>query len=62
MDKRSVQYGGGQRVLGQKYFVPYNKHPRYRLCSGNLELVTIVECIVIDGKYLSPGVIFEGKE
>jgi hypothetical protein len=45
MDEKGVQRGGGRRVLGQKFLVPRDKRPRYRLRSGNLELVTIVECV-----------------
>ncbi|KIL56122.1 hypothetical protein M378DRAFT_17371 [Amanita muscaria Koide BX008] len=30
--------------------------------SSNLELVTIVECVAADGGFLSPGIIFEGKQ
>ena len=46
----------------QKYFVPCSKCPKYKLHSANLELVTIVECATADRGFISPGIIFEGKQ
>ncbi|KAF8218460.1 hypothetical protein L208DRAFT_1351225 [Tricholoma matsutake] len=62
MDEKGVQCGGGCKAQVQKYFVPCSKHPKYKLCSANLELVTIVECVTADGGYIVPGIIFEGKQ
>jgi hypothetical protein len=62
MDEKGVQRGGGRRVQALKYFVPRNRRPKYRLRSGNLELVTIIECVCADGSSLTPGFVFPGKE
>jgi DDE superfamily endonuclease len=62
MDKKGVQRGGGRKAQAQKYFVPRSKRPKYKLCSANLELVTIVECVAADGEFISPGIMFEGKQ
>lgn len=62
MDEKGVQRGGGRKVQAQKFLVPRNKRPKYKLRSANLELVTIVECVAADGGLLSPGIIFEGKQ
>jgi hypothetical protein len=45
MDEKGCQRGGGRKVSAEKYFVPRNKRPCYRQRSGNLELVTIIECV-----------------
>ena len=62
MDEKGVQRGGGRKVQAKKYIIPRNKRPKYKLRSANLELVTIVECVSADGGWLSPGIIFEGKQ
>jgi DDE superfamily endonuclease/Tc5 transposase DNA-binding domain len=62
MDEKGCQRGGGRKTSAQKYFVPQNRRPRYRLRSGNLELVTIIECVSADGTALLPGFVFSGKE
>ena len=62
MDEKGVQHGGGRKAQAQKYVVPQSKRPKYKLRSANLELITIVDCVAADGGYLSPGIIFEGKQ
>ena len=62
MDEKGVQRGGGRKVQARKFVVSRSKCPKYKLQSANLELVTIVDCIAADGGYLSPGIIFEGKQ
>ena len=62
MDEKGVQHGGGCKAQAQKYVVLRSKHPKYKLWSANLELITIVDCVAADGGYLSPGIIFEGKQ
>ncbi|KNZ75844.1 hypothetical protein J132_00857 [Termitomyces sp. J132] len=47
MDEKGCQRGGG---------------PKYRACSRKLELVTIIECVCVNGTYLLPRFIFAGKE
>lgn len=61
MDEKGVQRGGGRKTQARKYFVPRNKRPKYKLRSGNLELITIVECVCADGSWIYPGIIFQGK-
>ena len=62
MDEKGVQRGGGRKAQAKKYIISRNRRPKYKLRSANLELVTIVECVAADGGYLSPGIIFEGKQ
>lgn len=62
MDEKGCQRGGGRKTSAQKYFVPRNKRPKYKIHSGNLELVTIIECVSADGTALQPGFVFMGKE
>jgi len=62
MDKKGCQQGGGRRMQAIKYFVPHSQLPQYKLCSGNLELITIIECVCADGSNVKPGFIFLGKE
>jgi hypothetical protein len=62
MDEKGCQRGGGRKLSAQKYFVPRDKRPKYKLRSGNLELVTIIECVSADGTALYPGFVFMGKE
>ena len=62
MDEKGVQHGGGQKTQARKYVAPRSKHPKYKLQSANLELITIVDCVAADRGYLSPGIIFEGKQ
>ena len=62
MDEKGVQRGGGRKAQAQKFLVPRTKHPKYKLWSGNLKLITIVDCVSAIGGYLSPAIIFEGKQ
>ncbi|PCH44073.1 hypothetical protein WOLCODRAFT_76957 [Wolfiporia cocos MD-104 SS10] len=62
MDEKGVQWGGGYKVTALKYFIPRDCWPKYKICSPNLELVTIIECICADGVSLKPGLIFLGKQ
>jgi Tc5 transposase DNA-binding domain len=62
MDEKGVQRGGGRRAQAQKFLVPRTKRPKYKLRSANLELITIVDCVAANGGYLSPTIIFEGKQ
>jgi Tc5 transposase DNA-binding domain len=62
MDEKGCQRGGGRKNSGRKYFVHRARRPRYKAHSGNLELVTIIECVCANGTYLLPGFVFSGKE
>lgn len=61
MDEKGVQRGGGRKSSGRKYFVPRSKRPHYKKRSGNLELITIIECVAADGTHLQPGFVFPGS-
>src|SRR5882762_4992380 len=45
-----------------KYFIPQTKQPEYKMQSGNLELVTIIECVSANGESIGPGFVFQSKE
>ena len=62
MDEKGCQRGGERKVSAEKYFVPRNKRPCYRQRSGNLELVTIIECVNAAGDSIKPGFVFPGKQ
>jgi hypothetical protein len=62
MDEKGCQRGGGRKNSIRKYLVHRSRRPKYRARSGNLELVTIIECVCADGTYLLPGFVFSGKE
>ena len=62
MDEKGCQRGGGRKASSRKYFVPRDRRPSYRARSANLELVTIIECVCVDGTALLPGFVFSGKE
>ncbi len=62
MDEKGCKRGGGCNDSNQKYFVHRSCRPRYRARSGNLELVTIIECVCANGTDLLPGFVFSGKE
>jgi Tc5 transposase DNA-binding domain len=63
MDEKGCQRGGGRRIQAIKFFIPRDRRPQYKLCSANLELITIIECVCADGSAdVKPGFIFPGKE
>ena len=62
MDEKGCQRGGGRKASAEKYFVPRIKRPCYRQRSGNLELVTIIECVNAAGDSIKPGFVFPGKQ
>ena len=62
MDEKGCQLGGGRKANMHKYLVPRNRRPRYKKRSGNLDLITIIECVGADGDSLRPGFVFSGKE
>jgi hypothetical protein len=61
MDEKGVQREGGKKLNNRKYFVGRNTHTNYKAASANLELITIIECVSLDGS-LNPGFVFPGKE
>lgn len=62
MDEKGCQRGGGRKNSGRRYFVHRARRSNYRARSGNLELVTVIECVCANGTYLLPGFVFSGKE
>ena len=62
MDEKGCQRGGRHKLSAWKYFVPRGRQSNYKVRSGNLELVTIIECVCADGTNLLPGFVFQGKE
>lgn len=62
MDEKGCQRGGGHKNSQQVYFIHRSRRPTYRARSGNLELVTIIECVCATGTNLLPGFVFSGKE
>jgi hypothetical protein len=61
MDEKGVQRGGGKKSNNRKYFVGRHSRTNYKAASDNLELITIIECVSVDGA-LDPGFVFPGKE
>jgi hypothetical protein len=61
MDEKGVQRGGGKKGNNRKYFVGRNARTNYKAASANLELVTIIECVSVNGA-LEPGFVFSGQE
>ena len=62
MDEKGVQMGGGRKGRNQKYFFSTGQNDRTHLQDGNLQLMTIIECICADGTIIPPGFILEGKQ
>ena len=62
MDEKGCQLGGGKKVSTYKSFVPCDRRMKYKKQSGNLELITIIECVCADGSNILPGFVFSGKE
>lgn len=61
MDEKGIQLGGGRKNNGMKYLFSRLDRARYSIQDGNLELVTIIECVCADGSNLKPTFIFAGK-
>jgi hypothetical protein len=61
MDEKGCQRGGGCKNSNWKYFVHRLCQPKYRAQSRNLKLMTIIECVCVDGTYLLPGFVFSGN-
>lgn len=60
MDEKGCQRGS-RKGSNRKHFFARNKRPKYKIRSGNLELVTIIECVCADGSSLLPGFVFPGN-
>ena len=62
MDEKGCQLGGGRKGRRKKYLFGRQNRDRYRVHDGNLELITVVECVSADGFALKPYIIFKGKQ
>jgi transposase len=61
MDEKGIQLGGGRRGTQQKFFFSRGEKSRYKVQSGDLELVTVIEVICADGTCdIKPGFVFSG--
>lgn len=62
MDEKGIQLGGGRKGTGLKYIIPRGQKSSFMTASGDLELVTIIECVCADGSNVPPGFVFEGQK
>jgi hypothetical protein len=46
MDEIGIQMGSGQKNKGKRYFYLHDQRNRHQISSGNLELITVIECVV----------------
>jgi hypothetical protein len=61
MDEKGIQLGGGRKGTRQKFFFSRGKKEHYKVQSGDLELVTVIEAICADGTCdIKPGFVFSG--
>ncbi|KZT00458.1 uncharacterized protein LAESUDRAFT_666120, partial [Laetiporus sulphureus 93-53] len=50
------------KVQVLKYFISCDRHPKYKICSPNLELITIIKCVCMDGGSLLLKFVYMEKE
>lgn len=63
MDEKGVQMGGGCRNLQCKYFFSREDTKMYWQHSDNLQLVTIIDCVCVDGTApIRPAIVFPGTK
>ncbi|KIL61811.1 hypothetical protein M378DRAFT_82050, partial [Amanita muscaria Koide BX008] len=62
MDEKGIQLGGGRKGDNTKYLYSRSQKARVRMSSGNLELVTVIECVCADGSNIRPGFVFAGTK
>lgn len=60
MDEKGLQLGGGRKGRREKYFFSRAQRMPVKLQAGNLQLVTIIECVCADGSSAPPGFVFSG--
>jgi hypothetical protein len=61
MDEKGIQLGGGRNRTRQKYFFAHSDKSRYKVQSGELELVTVIEAVCTNGTSdIPPGFVFSG--
>ena len=58
MDEKGVQFGGGRKRLKKYYHLQSLKKSKfYRVCSDNLELMTVIECVSPSGLSVPPSFV-----
>jgi len=58
MDEKGIQFGGGRKHSKKYYHLRSLKKSKfYRICSDNLELMTIIECISPSGLSVPPSFV-----
>lgn len=57
-DEHAALFSGGRKSCGVKGF---NSREKYRKRSGELDMVTICECVSADGVAVTPGFIFSSS-
>jgi hypothetical protein len=62
MDEQGIQFGGGRKRTGRKYFFSRKNRGRYRKRAASLELITVIDAVCADGTTLLPGFIFIGNQ
>jgi hypothetical protein len=60
MDEKGCQRGGGKKSSRRECLYSRRQRAKYKHCSANLELITIIEAICADGTELKPGFVFPG--
>ncbi|KAI0030090.1 hypothetical protein K488DRAFT_72468 [Vararia minispora EC-137] len=61
-DELGVQLGGGRTNNGRKYIYHVKDKAKYRMSDDNLELVTVLETLCLDGTApIKPAFLFSGK-
>jgi hypothetical protein len=61
MDKKGIQVGRGRKLDNTKFLYTEGQCVCMKVQNANLELITAIECVAVDGSNLKPGFIFSGK-
>ncbi|KAJ7026495.1 hypothetical protein C8F04DRAFT_966364, partial [Mycena alexandri] len=60
-DEIGIQIGGGRKGSGEQFFYGTNDLSKYKISSEDLELVTILETVCLDGAApVPPCFVFQG--
>lgn len=60
MDEKGCQWDGGKKGSQHKYVYSRKQLARYKHCSANLELITVLETVCANGEALKPCFVFPG--
>ncbi|KAG1813133.1 uncharacterized protein BJ212DRAFT_1482604 [Suillus subaureus] len=61
MDEKGIQLGGGRKCDNMKYLFSWTAKAQVKAKSDQLKLVTVIECMCVDGTSLKPGFVFSGS-